>query len=86
MRHTRINRGAQQHQADVIELHLVREIDRRNELAALLDRQAVITTIARKPGNNVIGHLRKGQSNHDEIDPACAQAERPDHECEKRGH
>ena len=81
-----VDRGAQQNQADVIELNFVREIDRRDELAAFLDRQAVITAVTREPGDDVISHLRKRQRNHDEIDTACAQAERSDHERKERGH
>ena len=57
-----IDRGEQQREADVIELHLVRQIERRDELAALVDGQPVVAAVARQPGDDVIGHLREGQA------------------------
>ncbi len=71
-------------QADVIELRLVGEIDRRDELAALVDGEPVVAAVARQPGDDVIGHLREGERDHDEIDAARAQRQRADHQRKQR--
>jgi len=72
-------------QAEIIELDAVRQVDQAAEGAAFVDRQAVIATIARKAGGDVIGHLGKGERDHDEIDAARTQRERADDECKQCG-
>ncbi len=72
-------------EAEVVELHAVAEIDQAGEVAALVDGKAVIAAVARQPRGDVIGHLRKRQRYHDEIDAAGAQTERADDERVQRG-
>src|SRR3984885_8757256 len=60
-------------QAEVIELDAVRQIDEAAERAALINRQPVVAAVARQAGSDVIGHLREGERDHDEIDAARAQ-------------
>ena len=73
-----------QAEAEIIELHAVRQIDEAAEIAALVDRQAVVAAVAREPRCDVIRHLREGERDHDEIDAAGAQRERADHQREQR--
>ena len=71
-------------EAEIIELHAVRQIDQAAEIAALVDGQAVVAAVTGEPGGDVIGHLREGERDHDEIDAAGAQRERADHQREQR--
>ena len=71
-------------EAEIIELHAVRQVDEAAEIAALVDGQAVVAAVAGEPGGDVIGHLRKCQRDHDEVDAAGAQGERADHQREQR--
>ncbi|MHC2518590.1 hypothetical protein ACVMHW_004472 [Bradyrhizobium diazoefficiens] len=73
-------------EAEIIELHAIAEIDQPGEVAALVDGEAVVAAVTRQPRGDVIGHLRKGQRDHDEIDAAGAQRERADHQrVDRRG-
>src|SRR5580692_4797959 len=67
-------------QAEVIELDAVRQVDQAAEGAAFIDRQPVIAAITRQAGGDIIGHLREGERDHDEIDAARAQGQCADHE------
>ena len=79
-----IDAAEQAGEAQIIELHAVGEVDQAAERAALVDGQAVVATVARQPRGDVIGHLRKGERDHDEIDAAGAQRKRADHQREQR--
>ncbi|MGX1151499.1 hypothetical protein AB7M15_007321 [Bradyrhizobium ottawaense] len=72
-------------EAEIIELRAVRQVDQPGEVAALVDGEAVIAAVACQPRSDVIGHLREGERDHDEIDAAGAQRERADHERIERG-
>src|SRR5215216_4758563 len=75
-----IDAGEQQHQAQVIELRAIVEIDQVGELAAPANGQAVIATVAVEADADVVDHLREGERDHDEIDAAGTQRQRPDDE------
>src|SRR3954471_11445419 len=72
----------QQREAEIVEKGLVREVDPVAELAALVDRHAVVAAVAVERDGDVVGHLREGQRDHDEVDAAGAQAQRADHQRE----
>src|SRR5580704_8946454 len=73
-----IDGGDQQREAEVVELRLVGRIDHAAEGAAMIDREPVVAAVAIEPARDVVGHLRKGERDHDEVDAARAQAERAD--------
>src|SRR6185369_3500575 len=62
-----IDAAEQAAKAEVIELHAVRQVDQAAESAALVDGEAVVAAIAREARGDVIGHLREGERDHDEI-------------------
>src|SRR5712671_925417 len=80
-----IDDGEQQPETQIVELHPVGEVDRIAERAALVDGETVVAAIAVEADRDVIDHLREGERDHDEIDAAGAQAERPDREREEGG-
>src|SRR2546423_15298 len=65
----------QQHEAEIVENNLVREIDEAAELAAAIDRQAIVGAIAVEADADIVDHLRERERDHDEVDAAGAQAE-----------
>src|ERR1700722_10261256 len=71
-----IDGGDQQREAEVVELRLVGKIDHAGEGAAMIDREPVVAAVAVEAARDVIGHLRKRERDHDEVDAARAQAER----------
>ncbi|KTT53553.1 hypothetical protein SB7C_12405, partial [Staphylococcus epidermidis] len=79
-----IEAAEQAGQAQIIELVAIRQVDQSGEVAALVDGEPVVAAVTRQAGGDVIGHLREGQRDHDEIDAAGAQAERADHQREQR--
>ncbi len=71
-------------EAAVVELRAVREIDRIEELAAPVDVEAVVGAVAVETDAEIVDELRERQRDHDEIEPAGAQAQRADGEREQR--
>src|SRR5258708_33958173 len=67
-----IDAAKQTAEAEIIELYAVRKVDQAAESAALIDRQAIVAAVTREPRGDVIGHLRKGERDHDEINAAGA--------------
>ena len=65
-------RQTRQRETKIIELRLVGQIDEAGEFAAVVDGQAVVAAVAREAGDDVVGHLREGERDHDEIDAAGA--------------
>ncbi|MGY4367276.1 hypothetical protein ACVW1A_003341 [Bradyrhizobium sp. LB1.3] len=72
-------------EAEIVELRAIRQIDQPGEVATLVNGEAVIAAVTRQPRGDVIGHLREGERDHDEIDAAGAQGERADHQRVDRG-
>src|SRR6185437_2944443 len=72
-------------EAEIIKLHAVGEVDEPREIAALVDGEPVIAAVTRKPRGDVIGHLRKGERDHDEVDAAGTKRQRADDERKQRG-
>jgi hypothetical protein len=68
-----INAAEQAPGTEIVKLDAARQIDQAGKVAALVDRQAVIAAIARQSGRDVIGHLREGERDHDEINATRAQ-------------
>ena len=65
----------QQDQAEIVELPVVGEVQAGDPVSSP-KRQAVLAAIGPEGHEKEEGHLRKGQGDHDEIDPAGAQADR----------
>ena len=84
MRQIRKMHAEQAGEAEIIELHAVRQVDQPGEIAALVDGEAVVAAVTRQARGDVIGHLREGERDHDEIDAAGAQRQRADHQREQR--
>ena len=82
-RQTQVDARQQQREAQIVEDRPVRQIERTEELAALVDRHSIVAAIAVEPDRDVIDHLREGEGDHDEIDAAGAQRQRTDAEREQ---
>src|SRR5712675_995752 len=80
-----IDAAEEQCEAEIIELGAIAEIDQVGKLAFAIDGLSVVATIAIESNRNEIGHLRKGERDHDEIDAARTQRERANDECKQGG-
>src|SRR5579883_140289 len=76
------DRREQEGEAEIVECGLVVEVDHAAEAAAMVDGEAVVAAVAIEAARDVVGHLREGERDHDEVDAAGAQAERADAERE----
>src|SRR5439155_6124926 len=68
-----VDAAEQAAEAEVVELHAVRQVDQAAESAAVVDGETVVAAVAREARGDVIGHLREGERDHDEIDAAGAE-------------
>src|SRR5262249_37735790 len=79
-----INACQQKYEAKVIKYGSVIEVEQSAELAAFIDRQPVVATVAVQSDCDIIDHLGKSERDHDEVDAARAQAQRTDDKRVKR--